>query len=563
MKKIIKQLILFYLIFVVIKTILSYFIPAPSAFSDNYVYLKMARSFFYDFNFVIHGFPTHQYPPLYPIVLSLSYLLQDMRLVYFFMKFINVVVSSLIIFPTFLLAKQFLTEKKSLLVAILVSVIPSNFSFSGYIMSENLFYPLFLFTLYFIYKSFREKSYLYDVLAGVFLGLTFLTRINAVILIAVIFIVLFYKLFKKDYFELKKKLVLFFASFLVVLPWFIRNIVLFGFSSSGVAGQYYSKEALVLDTFSKLCPFITWNLLYLAFIIIGAGIFFPLMSVFVYKKFKDKNFFLFFLTFVSTIFFTLIVAANHNLRSLKYIYNVGLINLAGRPLGRYVDVILPLIFILGFIGYDIYKKNKNVCSKFLSKALIVFLLLFIFSSQLFFFKLYPLNNMSLTWLGILKYFLDFLISNQIISFVLLTLLIVSFLFLFFHIRNLDFKKIFLIFFLFFFLLSLANYTINYYNSNEYWYNTEQTKLALWFNDYDKGISRILFDERDCGTLDKFDQEAICGGRPDSRYTVMGFWMNNDIVFGNVSDVDYIVSRHDFDYPILNQTENGIFIYEVN
>src|SRR3989338_9752553 len=135
MKNITKYLILICLLFIFLKIILSFFVILPGPYSDYYAYSEMARSFFYYGDFSIHGVISHQFPPLYPISISIAYLFKDMQLVFFFIKLINAILSSLIILPAFLLAKEFLTEKKSLLFAVLVSVLPSNFSFSQYIMA--------------------------------------------------------------------------------------------------------------------------------------------------------------------------------------------------------------------------------------------------------------------------------------------------------------------------------------------------------------------------------------------------------------------------------------------
>ena len=40
MKKIIKQLFIFYLVVVLLKILLSSLIPSPSAYSDEYIYIK-------------------------------------------------------------------------------------------------------------------------------------------------------------------------------------------------------------------------------------------------------------------------------------------------------------------------------------------------------------------------------------------------------------------------------------------------------------------------------------------------------------------------------------------
>ena len=105
MKKIIKQLFIFYLVVVLLKILLSSLIPSPSAYSDEYIYIKLARSFFFDFNFTIHNVMVDIYPPLYPMLLSISYISKDMTIVYFLMKVINALISSLIIIPAFLLSR--------------------------------------------------------------------------------------------------------------------------------------------------------------------------------------------------------------------------------------------------------------------------------------------------------------------------------------------------------------------------------------------------------------------------------------------------------------------------
>ena len=151
MKPLTKKIVLLYLLFVIVKITLSYFIPSISAFSDEYYYAKLARSFFFEQGFSIHGIKVMFYQPLYPIIISLSYIFKDMELVYFAMKAINAIVSTLVIIPSYLLAKEFLDDKKSILAAMLISLAPPMFSFSPYIMAENLFYPLFMFSFYFIY----------------------------------------------------------------------------------------------------------------------------------------------------------------------------------------------------------------------------------------------------------------------------------------------------------------------------------------------------------------------------------------------------------------------------
>lgn len=117
------------------------------------------------------------------------------------------------------------------------------------------------------------------------------------------------------------------------------------------------------------------------------------------------------------------------------------------------------------------------------------------------------------------------------------------------------------------MFSIANYSYNYFYNDRYWADSEQTKLGMWFNDYDSDkISNVLFDMRDSGKIDKDNQLAIYSGRLDFQTsTIMGFWMNDNLFVGDVnetSNVDYIISRHDLDFPVLYETDNGIYLYEL-
>ena len=186
MKNITKKLVIAFLIIVIIKVILSLFVLSPSIFSYEYFYSKMAKGFAENLNFEISGKDINSYPPLYPIIQSIAYKLTDNSyLIYKIMQVINAIISSLIIIPAFLLSKEFFTEKKVFLISLLISVIPSAFAFSPYILSENLFYPLFLFSIYFMYKAFSENKSLYYILTGIFIALTFMTRLEGLVLIPI------------------------------------------------------------------------------------------------------------------------------------------------------------------------------------------------------------------------------------------------------------------------------------------------------------------------------------------------------------------------------------------
>jgi hypothetical protein len=206
--------------------------------------------------------------------------------------------------------------------------------------------------------------------------------------------------------------------------------------------------------------------------------------------------------------------------------------------------------------------------------MIIFAFLLAIGSLLTLHSLFPVNNLSLTWIGILKYFFEFVFYHKIDysieffigSLIFFALLFISLLFLvIFLLKKFSFKKLTPYFFIFFILLNLLNYGVIFYDSKTNWHNEEQMQLGMWLNDHDSDkISNILFDEESCGSLKKSNLGGICGGL-DNTKTVIGYWLNDNIVVGNLSNtenIDYIISKYKLNYPIFYQTKN-IFVYQVN
>ena len=115
--------------------------------------------------------------------------------------------------------------------------------------------------------------------------------------------------------------------------------------------------------------------------------------------------------------------------------------------------------------------------------------------------------------------------------------------------------------IFFFLASLVSIATVYFESNRSWYNSEQTRLGLFFNEHNKDkSSKVLFDEDNCGKISKDKQDDICS---DTRfYTISGFWMNSDIRIGNTRNIEgigYIVSKKELGYEKIYGTKKGIFL----
>src|SRR5262245_47378404 len=171
-----------YVISCISRFYLSSFLPTPVVMIDELTYKTAAESFF-RFGAFDQLYPL--YVPaignfLYPSFISLSFHLGSNF--YAISKLLNAILISMAIFPTFFLAKFFSQGQWPLLSVIMVMLIPSNF-YANYIMPENVFFPLFLFTFLFILRAFYWNKPQDEIGAGLSLALLFLTKPHTLALI--------------------------------------------------------------------------------------------------------------------------------------------------------------------------------------------------------------------------------------------------------------------------------------------------------------------------------------------------------------------------------------------
>jgi len=166
----------------------------------------------------IDGKPTSVRPPVYPVFLSIIYFLFGRN--YYIVYLVQSIIGALICLLIFLLSKRFFNDTTSFIAGIFCSVWPPLVVYTGIISSEILFTFLLLLFLIFLYN---EK--ISPILSGIVLGITNLTR--STIVVYPIFIIIFLLLIKSNFKEVKKIITIFVVSLIVVLPWTIRNCIVF------------------------------------------------------------------------------------------------------------------------------------------------------------------------------------------------------------------------------------------------------------------------------------------------------------------------------------------------
>ncbi|NYZ76100.1 hypothetical protein H0N98_02505 [Candidatus Micrarchaeota archaeon] len=355
---------------VIVKSYFALKFVNPSILPDEAVYSSIAKNipsgkFTSGIQF------TETYPPGYPLFLAIANVSADADIAYHVMQIINCILSSSIIFPAFFTLKKFIGEEEALYFSFAVSCIPSVAIYFPFLMSENLFSPLFLFSACFLLESTSRKTPLFDFLSGFSVFFLFLTRTIGFAMIPGLLIALAYRVrLSKDrkYPTILKSEGLMLLSF--VLPFFVwyyykannpvpqLSVQELSDASGGYAiSIYLATLNAALSSMPSFLNFLTLLIheidymtltTYLAFLI------FAVYSIYRWSFLERKHEFLIFASYTSislilTIFITLVHMYHAVTHGLDY-YTI---------FGRYLDPLVAPIFMMGVVGFYQFQKNKE------------------------------------------------------------------------------------------------------------------------------------------------------------------------------------------------------------
>jgi hypothetical protein len=157
---------------------------APWIMIDEIVYSELAKSFAAHASFLVRDVPSHGYGFVYPVVLAPAYRLYSaVPDAYAAAKAINAVVMSLAAVPAYFLGRRLLRPSLALVVAALTVLVPSML-YTGTLMTENVFYPLFLVVALAIIAMLERPTPLRQLIVLALCLLAYLTRQQAVALVA-------------------------------------------------------------------------------------------------------------------------------------------------------------------------------------------------------------------------------------------------------------------------------------------------------------------------------------------------------------------------------------------
>jgi len=166
----------------VFRAILGRELVAPFIMVDEVIWSEVARGIADAGEPLLRDQPDPGYSPLYPLLISPVYaLFESLPDAYAAVKTLNAVVMSLAAVPAYFLARRIASQGLALLAALLAVAIPS-LAYTGTVMTENVFYPLFLIFALVLVLVLERPSALRVVLLLVLLGLAYSTRVQAVAL---------------------------------------------------------------------------------------------------------------------------------------------------------------------------------------------------------------------------------------------------------------------------------------------------------------------------------------------------------------------------------------------
>ena len=159
--------------------------PGPWIFVDELIYSELAKSIAAGGDLFVRDVPVvGGYGVVYPLLISPAWALFDsIPEAYTAAKAINAVLISLAAVPAYLLARRLVGEGLSLFAAVLAVALPS-LAYSGVIMTENAFYPLFLVVVLSLVLVLERPTLARQIVLVGLLGLAYQTRPQAIALAA-------------------------------------------------------------------------------------------------------------------------------------------------------------------------------------------------------------------------------------------------------------------------------------------------------------------------------------------------------------------------------------------
>lgn len=174
------------------------------------------------FNYEVWEF----HPPLFIFSLAFSYLLLGFS--DFAARVVTPVFGVFSVIAVYYLGSWIHSNKVGVISAFFVTVLPLHWFLSERILLDVPFTVFYTLGIAFFYRGYEEKRTGYLTASGIFIGLAGLTKEAGAIIYLVLVIYLIMREGGLSWVKDKSLQILFLVSFLIQVPWYIRNLMVFG-----------------------------------------------------------------------------------------------------------------------------------------------------------------------------------------------------------------------------------------------------------------------------------------------------------------------------------------------
>ncbi len=163
-----------------VRTVLGRDLVAPFIMVDEIIWSEIARGIADAGEPLLRDQPDPGYSVVYPLLISPVYaFFETLPDAYAGVKAVNAALMSLAAVPAFFLARRVARDGLALLAALMAVALPSM-AYTGTVMTENAFYPLFLVVTLMLVVVLERPTPLLVSLLLLLVGLSFATRVQAV-----------------------------------------------------------------------------------------------------------------------------------------------------------------------------------------------------------------------------------------------------------------------------------------------------------------------------------------------------------------------------------------------
>ncbi len=171
----------------ILRGVLGHGVPGPYIFRDSLIYSELGKSLAGSGSLLVRDTASAGYGIVYPLTLAPWYALFDsVPTVFAAVKATQAFLMSLAAIPAYLIAREVVTRRLALLAAVFAVAVPAM-AYSATVMTESVFYPLFLGWVWLLLGLLRRPASwgrTFAVVVG--LVVLFLTRTQAATLVAVL-----------------------------------------------------------------------------------------------------------------------------------------------------------------------------------------------------------------------------------------------------------------------------------------------------------------------------------------------------------------------------------------